>query len=67
MKLEKFATETKNTTELLVTQEKGKLIIQAEEIELNHELEEVTANVQFISNLQADRVDELTVIVTEVE
>lgn len=67
MKLEKFATETKNTTELLVTQEKGKLIIQAEEIELNHELEEVTANVQFISNLQADRVDELTVILTEVE
>jgi len=67
MKLEKFATETKNTTELLVTQEKGKLIIQAEEIELNHELEEVTANVQFISNLQADRVDELTVIITEVE
>lgn len=67
MKLEKFATETKNTTELLVTQEKGKLIIQAEEIELNHELEQVTANVQFISNLQADRVDELTVIITEVE
>ena len=67
MKLEKFATETKNTTELLVTQEKGKLIIQAEEIELNHELEEVTSNIQFISNLQADRVDELTVIITEVE
>lgn len=67
MKLEKFATEVKNTTELNVTLQAGQLIIKAEEIELNDELEEVTANIQFIPNLQAKRPDELTVIVTEVE
>lgn len=67
MKLEKFATEIKNNTELLVTLQQGQIIIEAEELELNHELEEVTADIQFIDNLQANRIDELTVIITEVE
>ena len=67
MKLEKFATEIKNTTELNVTLQPGQIIITAEEEELNHELEEVTADLQFIDNLEYRRPDSLTVIVKEVK
>lgn len=67
MKIEKFATEIKNSTELIVTEQPGQIIIQAFEVELNDELEEVSADLQFIDNLEGRRVDDLTIIVNEVE
>ena len=67
MKIEKFAQEIKNTTELMVTEQPGQITIKAYEIELNHELEQVTADLDFIDNLEGHRVDELTIIVNEVE
>lgn len=66
MNLKKFAEETRNTTELLVTEKHDHIKIEAYEVEFNHELEEVTADLQFIDNLQGKRIDELTIIVTEV-
>jgi len=67
MRLEKFAEEVKNSTELLVTEQPGQIIIQAFEVELNDELEEVSADLQFIDSLEGRRVDDLTIIVNEVE
>lgn len=67
MRLEKFAEEIKNTTELMVTQKQDQIIIEAYEVELNADLEQVTADLQFIDNLEGKRTDELTIIVTEVE
>lgn len=66
MSIEKFVEETLNTTELNVTLQPGQIIIQAYEEEFNHELEEVTANLDYIDNLEYRRVDSLTLIVTEV-
>lgn len=67
MNLKQFAEDTKNTTELNVTLQPGQIIITAYEEEFNHELEEVSANLDFIPNLEYRRVDSLTIIVNEVE
>lgn len=67
MKIEKFATEIKNSTELIVTEQPGQIRVEALELELNHELEQVTADVQFIDNLDYEWIDEITIVVFEVE
>ena len=68
MRLEKFAQEIKNTTNgLMVTEQKGQITVKAFEEELNDDLEQVTADLQFIDNLEGKRVDSLTIIIKEVE
>ena len=67
MKLEKFAQEVRNSTELIVIEQPGQLRIEALEAELAHELEQVTADIDYIDNLEYHRADEITLIINEVE
>lgn len=67
MKLEKFAQEVRNSTELIVIEQPGQLRIEALEAELAHELEQVTADIDYIDNLEYRQVDEITLIINEVE
>lgn len=67
MKLEKFAQEVRNSTELIVIEQPGQLRIEALETELAHELEQVTADIDYIDNLEYHRADEITLIINEVE
>ena len=67
MKLEKFAQEVRNSTELIVIEQPGQLRIEALEAELAHELEQVTADIDYIDNLEYHRADEITLIINVVE
>lgn len=67
MKLEKFAEEIRNSTELIVTEQPGQIRIEALEPEHTHEFEQVTADIDYIDNLEYHRADEITLIINEVE
>ena len=68
MDLKQFATEIKNTTNgLMVTEQKGQITVEAFEEELNCDLEQVTADLQFMDNLEGERIDSLTIIIKEVK
>ena len=68
MKLEKFAEEIQNTTNgLMVTEQTNQITVQAFELELSGDLQQVTADVDFMPNLEYQKIDELTLIIKEVD
>ncbi|MBR0369128.1 MAG: hypothetical protein IJH63_00220 [Methanobrevibacter sp.] len=66
MNLKEFANEIRNSTELIVTEYDNIIKVEALELELNHELEEVLANVQFMDNLKLEKLDVLSAVISEV-
>ena len=51
----------------VVTPHAAFVSVEAFEEELNCDLEQVTADLQFIDNLEGERIDSLTIIIKEVE
>lgn len=67
MKLEKFAEEIQNTGyDLDIQLKNNKIVVKAFEPEFNSDIYEITADLEYIDNLEGKRIDELTLIITEV-